>query len=94
LQALNEIEGIQCIPANGAFYAFADARNAIKILFSKNKISSANDLAFSEFLLDTTGVAIVPGSAFGSEGYFRISFATSMENLVEALKRIKNAIEI
>ena len=93
LQALNEIEGIQCIPANGAFYAFADARNAIKILFSKNKIPSPNDLAFSEFLLDTTGVAIVPGSAFGSEGYFRISFATSMENLVEALKRIKNAIE-
>ncbi len=53
----------------------------------------ANDLAFAEFLLNATGVAIVPGSAFGSEGYFRISFATSMENLVEALKRIKNAIE-
>jgi len=93
LKALNEIEGIQCIPASGAFYAFADARSAIEILFSKNKISGANDLALSEFLLDTTGVAIVPGSAFGSEGHFRISFATSMENLVEALKRIKNAIE-
>ena len=93
LKALNEIEGIECIPAVGAFYAFADARNAIKILFSKNKISVANDLAFSEFLLEDTGVAVVPGSAFGSEGYFRISFATSMENLVEALKRIKKAIE-
>ena len=93
LKALNEIEGIECIPAAGAFYAFADARNAIKILFSKNKISVANDLAFSEFLLEDTGVAVVPGSAFGSEGYFRISFATSMENLVEALKRIKKAIE-
>ena len=93
LKALNGIEGIKCIPASGAFYAFADARSAIEILFSKNKISGANDLALSEFLLDTTGVAIVPGSAFGSEGHFRISFATSMENLIEALKRIKNAIE-
>jgi aspartate aminotransferase len=93
LKALNGIDGIQCIPAEGAFYAFADARNAIEILFSKNKISDGSDLAFSEFLLDTTGVAVVPGSAFGSEGHFRISFATSMKNLVEALKRIKDAIE-
>ena len=93
LKALNEIEGIKCIPASGAFYAFADARSAIEILFSKNKISAANDLSFSEFLLENTGVAVVPGSAFGSEGHFRISFATSMKNLVEALKRIKKAIE-
>jgi len=93
LKALNEIDGVKCIPASGAFYAFADARKAIEALFSKNKINAANDLAFSEFILETTGVAVVPGSAFGSEGYFRISFATSMDNLVEALKRLKQAIE-
>lgn len=93
LETLNSIAGVKCIPANGAFYAFADARIAIDNLFQKNKINAPSDLAFSEFLLETTGVAIVPGSAFGSEGYFRISFATSMENLVEALKRIKKAIE-
>jgi aspartate aminotransferase len=39
-------------------------------------------------------VAVVPGSAFGASGYFRLSFATSLENLKEAIKRIKNAIEI
>ena len=94
LKALNEIDGVKCIPASGAFYAFADARKAIEALFSKNKINAANDLAFSEFILETTGVAVVPGSAFGSEGYFRISFATSMDNLVEAISRIKKAIEI
>ena len=93
LKALNEIDGVKCIPASGAFYAFADARKAIEALFSKNKINAANDLAFSEFILEATGVAVVPGSAFGSEGYFRISFATSMDNLVEALKRLKQAIE-
>ena len=93
LRALNDIEGIKCIPASGAFYAFVDARSAIESLFKKNKISSPDDLAFSAFLLEDTGVAVVPGSAFGSEGYFRISFATSMENLVEALRRIKKAIE-
>jgi aspartate aminotransferase len=93
LKALNEIDGVKCIPASGAFYAFADARKAIEALFSKNKINAANDLAFSEFILETTGVAVVPGSAFGSEGYFRISFATSMDNLVEALKRLKQVIE-
>ena len=93
LKALNDIHGVKCIPASGAFYAFADARKAIEALFSKNKINAANDLAFSEFILETTGVAVVPGSAFGSEGYFRISFATSMDNLVEALKRLKQAIE-
>jgi len=44
-------------------------------------------------LLDSKGVAVVPGSAFGAENYFRISFATSMDNLKEALSRIKEAIE-
>ena len=93
LETLNSIKGIQCLPSEGAFYAFADASEAIENLFNKQKIKSRSDLALSEYLLDKKGVAIVPGSAFGSEGYFRISFATSMENLKEALSRIKEALE-
>lgn len=93
LQALNDIDGLKCIPAEGAFYAFSDANDAIKNLYESHKISEKNDLAFAEFLLESQGVAVVPGSAFGLEGYFRISFATSMDNLVEAIKRIKIAIE-
>ena len=57
------------------------------------KIKKANDIEFCEYLLDMKGVAVVPGSAFGAEGYFRLSFATSMDNLKEALLRIKEAIE-
>tara|TARA_B110000444_G_scaffold251885_1_gene280396 strand:- start:649 stop:1854 length:1206 start_codon:yes stop_codon:yes gene_type:complete len=93
LEKLNNIEGFNCIPAEGAFYAFTDANQAIKNLFTANKIKSLDDLSFTGYLLESQGVAVVPGSAFGLEGYFRISFATSMKNLVEALRRIKLAIE-
>jgi aspartate aminotransferase len=57
-------------------------------------ISKNNDIGLCEYLLDKANVAVVPGSAFGAEGYFRLSFATSMENLVEAISRIKKAVEI
>jgi aspartate aminotransferase len=93
VNAFNNIEGLDCIKAQGAFYLFPYAKNAIESLYRKGKIKSNDDIAFSDYLLDTKGVAIVPGSAFGSEGYFRISFATSMDNLGEALLRIKEAIE-
>jgi aspartate aminotransferase len=93
VNAFNRIEGIDCIKAQGAFYSFPYAKNAIENLYKKSKIKHNNDIAFSEYLLETKGVAVVPGSSFGAEGYFRISFATSMDNLREALLRIKEAIE-
>ena len=55
--------------------------------------AEATDMALSEYLLEKAGVAVVPGSAFGAEGYFRISFATSMKNLEMALERIQKALE-
>jgi aspartate aminotransferase len=88
----NGMPGLNCIKAGGAFYAFPDARVAISNLFKAGKISAENDMALSEYLLEKVGVAVVPGSAFGAEGYFRISFATSMENLVNALDRIESAL--
>jgi aspartate aminotransferase len=92
VDAFNKIPGLKCIKAGGAFYAFPDARAAITQLHKQGKIKEANDLALSEYLLAEAGVAVVPGSAFGSEGYFRISFATSMENLQNALARIAKAL--
>jgi aspartate aminotransferase len=92
VRRFNEMPGLQCIRAGGAFYAFPDAREAIAKLHREGKISAADDLALSEYLLEKTGVAVVPGSAFGAEGYFRISFATSMENLQNALQRIESAL--
>jgi aspartate aminotransferase len=92
VDALNAIPGIRCIPAGGAFYAFPDARGAIAALHQQGRITTANDIAFCEYLLEHAGVAVVPGSAFGSEGYIRMSFATSMENLREAIERMAKAI--
>ena len=89
---LNKIPGLKCLMAGGAFYAFPDARQAIAALYKKGLIKEANDIALSEYLLLEAGVAVVPGSAFGSEGYIRLSFATSMENLTNALTRMQKAL--
>ena len=83
VDALNKIPGVKCIMAGGAFYAFPDVRPAIAKLHQRGTIKAATDMALSEYLLEEAGVAVVPGSAFGSEGYIRLSFATSMENLQE-----------
>jgi aspartate aminotransferase len=88
----NAMPGLSCLMAGGAFYAFPDARAAIATLHKTGKISAATDMAFAEYLLEKFDVAVVPGSAFGAEGYFRISFATSMDNLREALDRIEKAL--
>ena len=94
VENINSINGLSCIPAEGAFYAFPYAQDSIDRLFKANVISKNNDIGLCEYLLDKANVAVVPGSAFGAEGYFRLSFATSMENLVEAISRIKKAVEI
>ena len=79
---LNDIKGISCVNAQGAFYLFPN--------ISATGIKSAE---FCEKLLSEAKVAAVPGIAFGSEGYIRISYATSMENLEEALTRISGFID-
>jgi aspartate aminotransferase len=89
----NAMPGLSCLMAGGAFYAFPDARGAIATLHKAGKINAATDMAFAEYLLEKFDVAVVPGSAFGAEGYFRISFATSMGNLRTALDRIAKALE-
>jgi aspartate aminotransferase len=80
---LNKIKGVECLPSQGAFYSFPDMRGAIEALDGVS-----NDVELAEYLLNEAEVALVPGSAFGQPGYMRLSFATSMENLSEALKRI------
>jgi len=90
--ALNTIPGVKCLLSGGAFYAFADTREAIARLHARELINECTDIALSEYLLERGGVAVVPGSAFGSEGYIRLSFATSMDNLEKALDRIARAL--
>ena len=92
VNTLNKIPGVKCIMAGGAFYAFPDVRQAIAKLHQRGTLKAATDVALSEYLLESGGVAVVPGSAFGSEGYIRLSFATSMDNLTNALARIAKAL--
>jgi aspartate aminotransferase len=83
----NKIDGIDCIETDGTFYVFP---NIEKLLARLDGID--DDLAFSEYLIEQAGVALVPGSAFGTPGHIRISIATSMANLEKALERIRNAV--
>ena len=88
VNSLNAIEGISCIKPNGAFYVFPSCKGLIGKK-DKNGKKITSDLDFVESLLENNEVAVVQGSAFGLEGFFRISYATSMDKLQEAMKRIK-----
>lgn len=91
LSLLNNVEGLSCYKPEGAFYLFPSCSR----LFGKKTptgavISSSND--FATFLLENANVAVVPGIAFGLEGYFRISYATSEALLADACSRIARAV--
>ena len=85
---LNAIDGVECTPSDGTFYSFPNMQGVIDRL---DGIS--NDVQLGEFLLEQAEVALVPGSAFGAKGYMRLSYATSMENLEAAIKRLGDALD-
>ena len=88
VKSLNNIKGITCLTPNGAFYVFPSCKG---LLNKKTKLKTDTD--FVQKLLEKSNVAVVQGSAFGLDGYFRISYATSMENLQKAMDRIKTFCE-
>ena len=88
VKTLNSINGLSCLKPSGAFYVFPNCK---KLLGDKTKLKT--DKEFVEKLLEKAEVAVVQGSAFGLDGYFRISYATSMDNLKKALDRIKSFCE-
>jgi len=87
VKALNEIEGIECLNPDGAFYVFPSCKHLIGKKDTNGK-KLMTDTDFVKSLLENNGVAVVQGSAFGLEGFFRISYATSMKNLKKALEKI------
>jgi len=87
VKSLNEIKGLSCLNPDGAFYVFPNCSKCLNKKDKKGKLLKT-DSDFVESLLENNGVAVVQGSAFGLEGYFRISYATSMQNLKNALKKI------
>jgi len=89
INEFTSMKGITCRVPEGAFYVFPSCKGVIgKVDESNNKIT--NDEEFTTSLLEHAGVAVVQGSAFGLEGYFRISYATSDENLKNACVRMRN----
>jgi aspartate aminotransferase len=84
---LNKIPGVECLSTDGTFYVFPSVTGLIDAIHGVN-----DDLELAEYLIEKAGVALVPGSAFGAPGFARISIATSMENLSNALDRIEKAI--
>ena len=88
---LNTIEGLDCIKPDGAFYLFISCSGLINKNTPDGKVIY-NDIDFADFLLDHAQVAVVPGTAFGRSPYFRISYAESMELLIKACEKIRNAI--
>lgn len=83
---LNAMPGVECLEGDGTFYAFPHIEKAM------HRLGFKNDVEFSDFLLEKAEVAVVPGSAFGLDGYIRISFATSDALLREALARMAAVI--
>ena len=88
VKKLNSIKGLSCKNPEGAFYVFPSCKDCIGKK-DVNKKEIINDTDFVTSLLENTGVAVVQGSAFGKEGYFRISYATSLNNLSKALDKIE-----
>ena len=86
-QQLNKINGVNCIAAQGTFYTFPDFTGVIARIEGID-----NDIQLANYLLDEAKVSIVPGSAFGAPGYMRLSFATSIEILQAASKRLQQIL--
>ena len=86
--ALNSLPGVSCLPGAGTFYAFADVRGAMA------NLGLRDDNAFSEYLINKAGVAVVPGSGFGAPGHMRLSFACSKQTLELAMERIRAVLPL
>ncbi len=82
VNSLNAIDGVECPRSQGAFYSFPRVDGLIKRLGLKD------DVEFSTYCLEKLNIALVPGSAFGAPGYVRFSFATSMDNIKQAVERL------
>ncbi len=87
VERLNNIPGVNCLPTDGTFYCFPNVKEALKHIDGVN-----NDLELAEYLIEQAGVALVPGTAFGLSGHVRLSIATSMENLQNALDRLEKVL--
>ncbi len=90
VERLNKINGINCLKPEGAFYVFPNISGLLGKEYNGKLVNT--DMEFADYLLDEAKIAVVPGSAFGAEGYIRLSYATSMENIVNGIDRLEQSI--
>jgi len=90
---INQIDGFSCLTPSGAFYAFPDISNILArgIKYRNRVIETSFDL--SDYILNKAEVAVVPGNAFEAEGYLRLSYSTSLEDIKEGLNRIEKILK-
>jgi aspartate aminotransferase len=91
VKGLREISGVKCVEPKGAFYAFPDLGVFIGKKTPEGKTID-DDGVLCEYLIEAARVAVVPGSAFGAPGYVRLSYATSMKNVEEGVRRMAEAL--
>jgi len=85
-KALQAIDGVDCLASEGTFYLFPKVEGLLR------RFNLNDDIALAEFFLETLGIAIVPGTAFGAPGYVRISCATQDEMLDKAIEKIRQQL--
>jgi aspartate aminotransferase len=89
VERLNAIRGVQCLKPHGAFYVFPNIAAFIGKTINGKKLASPCDIA--DYLLEEAKVAVVPGEDFGSDAHIRLSYATSLENIEEGCRRMRDA---
>ncbi|OGD32120.1 aspartate aminotransferase [Candidatus Atribacteria bacterium RBG_16_35_8] len=93
VEKLNQIKGISCLKPSGAFYAFPSVSKILEKGFKCNGKRIINSFDLADFILKEAEVAVIPGSAFEAEGYLRLSYAASLEDIKEGLDRIENILK-
>ena len=97
VDGLNGIPGFKCRKPEGAFYAFPNVEGVYELpkwnTIQEKYPDTFKSTSLCSYLLEEARTAVVPGIGFGNDGYFRISFATSDENLKEGISRIKAAVD-
>ncbi|MCA6080095.1 MAG: pyridoxal phosphate-dependent aminotransferase [Endomicrobium sp.] len=91
LERLNAVKGVECRKPEGAFYVFPNIKAFLGKSFNGKNIST--DIELADYLLDVAKIAVVPGSAFGADGYIRLSYATSIENIKTGIDRLETALK-
>lgn len=90
VERLNKIDGIKCLKPEGAFYVFPNISELLGKEYNGRFVNT--DVEFADYLLEQAKIAVVPGSAFGARGYIRLSYATSMKNIIEGIDRLERSL--